>query len=49
MAKCSHCKNECARDADTCPRCGKKNPGKSALGIILFILFVLYLIGKNNH
>ncbi len=47
MPRCPHCQNNCARDADACPRCGKKKPGQNLLGIVLVILFILYLISKD--
>ncbi|MDZ4816695.1 MAG: hypothetical protein SGI71_10555 [Verrucomicrobiota bacterium] len=44
MPKFPKCSNVVAMDADFCPRCGKKNPGKSLVtGIVCAVILIVVL------
>jgi uncharacterized OB-fold protein len=46
MPKCPHCGNNCAPDAEFCPKCGKKKPGDNPLATIIGVVIFLALLGS---
>jgi len=44
MPACSHCGNNVAYSALSCPRCGNRNPADSGVGALIVLILIIAVI-----